>query len=183
MIMSVFRQGRPRLEVDHLALMAQAPNADDISMISWAVTNPKPVLASYEDTAAVIKNLEAGDDGLSFEALYDHSLSLRDMRRMRAHNVDSPDKLHSGLFRARLIIDVGDFVPSFIMQLKAKDDADAKAQLIAITRQPEFRAVFLERLVTALWEADGVHLGTTGMLKMDDIAPEDHPDWQFVDDD
>jgi hypothetical protein len=91
MIMSVYRQGRSRIEIDHLALIAQAPNSNDISMISWAATGTKPVLASYDDVAAVIKNLESGDDGLSFETLYDQSLTLRDMRRMRAHQVDSPD--------------------------------------------------------------------------------------------
>lgn len=179
MMMSVFRQGRPRAEVDHLALINTAASADDISLITWASVNPKPVLASYDDAAAVVKNLEAGDDGLSFETLYDDSLTLHDMRRMRAHQVDSPDHLHPGLYQARLIFDFS-FRPTVVVRFKAMDDRAARSVLGELLDGGDFREQIVVQLAHQIFSSDEVSALTTGCLKIEDIAPSNAPEWEIV---
>jgi hypothetical protein len=89
-------------QVDHLKLMNQAADSEQLSMIlPCARRIQKPTLVALRGGTAVIKPFEAGDEGLSFEALYDTAITARDYKRMAKHNVSSPEELPPPLWRIR----------------------------------------------------------------------------------
>ena len=59
MMMSVYRQGRTRSQLDHLACLDMAASAIDLEFITFAFMNSKPTIVGLEGGTAVIKPLEA----------------------------------------------------------------------------------------------------------------------------
>ncbi len=180
MRMSVFRQGRTRSELDHLACMDTAASAVDLDLITFSFINGKPVIAGLEGATAVIKPLEAGDEALSFEGLYDSAVSAHDYERLKRHKVTLPDHLKPRLYEASLILEVG-FNPQVRVRITAKDDATARSKLRELMA-PEhaFHQRLIEELSNQIFASDEIRLTTAGFLTVDDPAPDGTPEWDFI---
>ena len=181
MLMSVYRQGRTRSELDHLACMDMAASAVDLDLITFSFINGKPVIAGLEGATAVIKPLEPGDEAHTFETLYDVALSQHDFERLKRHQVKSPDELKPKLFEAVIVEDIG-FHPQVRVRLKAKDEAAVRAKLRELMQPGQ---AFLQRLVeemaAEIFNSNDTTMATAGWLTVDDPARDNAPEWQFMD--
>jgi hypothetical protein len=179
MRMSVFRQGRPTTQLDHLAAIKLATEEHDLDLISWAHLNGKAVLTALERVACIIKPLESGDEGMSFDSLYDTAVTLRDFRRMREHKVQSPEAIGPSLYETVLVCEV-EFNPRVRIQFKALDDKSAKETIQVLIDTTEFREQLVREMVLQICNSDDVRWVTAGYLKVDDVAPAADPDWMVV---
>ena len=89
MMLSVYRQGRTRSELDHNACIELAATSDDIELITFSFLNGKPALVGLNGGTAVVKPQEPGDEALSFESLYDTAVSGHEFQRLQRHQVKS----------------------------------------------------------------------------------------------
>jgi hypothetical protein len=178
MMMSVFRQGRPTTQLDHLAALKLTTETHDLDLITWAFLNEKAVLTALDQTACIVKPLESGDEGMSFESLYDVAITPRDLRRMAAHKVTDPKDIGAVLFEAELIFDI-DFHPRIMVHLKARDDPDAEAVLTRLLKEPEFRQRLANVFCNFVFTHPNTNLRTPGFLKIEDPAPADAPEWDI----
>jgi len=179
MRMSVFRQGRTRSELDHLACMDMAASAVDLDLITFCFINGKPVIAGLEGATAVIKPLEAGDEALSFETLYDTAVSQHDFDRLKRHQVQSPDELKPRLYEFVIVANI-DFCPQVRVRLKAKDEHDAHIRLRKLMEPGLFSQRMVEEMAKQIFDSDHTEIATPGFLCVDDPAPDNAPDWNFI---
>jgi hypothetical protein len=179
MMMSVFRQGRPRSQLDHLACMDIAASTLDLELITFAFMNAKATLVGMDGAEAIIKTLDAGDEAMSFEALYDSCITIRDLETMQRHKVTSPDALKSLLYQADLVFQV-DFYPRVRLNLRAKDEQDFRDRLTVLLDNDAFKLRLTEELANQIFTSEEVSLKSAGPLKIGDPAPDDAPEWDFV---
>jgi hypothetical protein len=171
MMMSIIRQSRSIAEMDHLAIIPLATTADDIEMISWAVMHGKPVLVGLEDMPAIIKLQEAGDDALSFAALYDNCLTLHEFERMKRHKVTSTDDLKLRLYKITLVAELDGVNARAQVLLKARNEIEAKKLLTEFSETEEFRRELTRRFVEYLFASDNVHVVSAGPLNRTSHGP------------
>ena len=100
MLMSVYRQGWTRSQLDHLACMEMAASAIDLDLITFSFLNSKPTIVGLEGATAVIKPLEPGDEAHTFDSLYDIAVSQHDFERLKRHKVQSPDEFNPACTRS-----------------------------------------------------------------------------------
>ena len=181
MKMAVFRQGQKPEIADHLDVIRQSKAIEEVNLISWSLVSARPVLAGYRDAQAVIKLWQEGDEAQSFEALYDDAVTLRDLRRMMAHEVQLPEDIGPGLFEGRVVFDIA-FRPSIRIQVPAATEAEARDKLRGIINQPEIRGEIISRVAVQIFEADDADLTVTckGMLRVSDVAPKNCPPYIFI---
>jgi hypothetical protein len=183
MMMSVFRQGGRSQQLDHLAVIELATDEETTQMILFSRLHGRSALVGLTDGQAIIKPLETGDEALSFEALLDTCLSLRDYRRLAEHKKTSTDDLPDYIFEADVIAQI-DFQPTIQLRLRAKDDLAARNLLKALMggKTPE-NAQFRERLMDAiaiqLFLSDNIDFVSPGLLKVTE-APDDAPAWEII---
>jgi hypothetical protein len=181
MKMSVFRQGRERAEMDHLACIERAVNNETIHMILHAHLQNQAVLVGLECGEAIIKPFAEGDDRLSFEDLYDTCVSLREFRRMRALKVTSRSEFPPHLYELSVAIEPT-VAPIARLRMKARSDLEVRAKLLGLVHSnPDFR----QRLVSAwvhwmMHSDDEANIIHRGALKIEENAPADAPDWEFL---
>jgi hypothetical protein len=178
MMMSVFRQGRPRSQLDHLACLDIAASPIDLELITFAFMNAKATLVGMDGAEAIIKPLDAGDEAMSFEALYDSCITIRDLETMARHKVTSPDALKSLLYQADLVFQV-DFHPRVRLNLRAKDERDFRDQTKLLDNDA-FKQRLTEEFANQIFTSEDVSLTTAGPLKIGDPAPDDAPEWDFA---
>ena len=179
MMMSIFRQGRPPSQLDHLACLKLATEEHDLDLITWSFLNEKPVLTALDRVACIIKPLESGDEGMSFDSLYDTAVTLRDFNRMKAHKVQSPAAIGPVLYETVLVAEVS-FNPRVMIRLKALDEKTARAAIQVLIDQPDFREELVREMVSQICNSGDVRWVTAGYLKVDDPAPAQDPDWVIV---
>jgi hypothetical protein len=120
---------------------------DSISMIFYtALKSDKPALVGLTEGTAVIKRLGAGDDGLSFEELYDIAITPKEMKAMREHNVDSPDKLPLPLYRAHVAVVRS---PVLTLRIQAKGPSDIRNRLAKLAQNEEFKKELFSHIMAA----------------------------------
>src|ERR1700722_11967545 len=120
-MMTLFRQDRANAQLDHLTVLSSATTADDIELVSWAFMHPKPVLVGLGDVPTIVKIQEAGDDGLTFRALFDDAITLREFNRMKAHKVDEREAIGDVLWRIELVTELRQH-PRATFHLKSKNE-------------------------------------------------------------
>lgn len=179
MIMSVYRQGQPIAEIDHLACIALATEVTDLDLINWAVTSRKPVLTALSGEAAVIKLQEPGDAGHSFEALYHDAINLRDITRMKAHGVNTPEAIGDGLYEVYIVVHIP-IDPRVRIQLRARDDKDAKERMREYLEGNDFGEEICRAAVEEIFSSDLTRLVTAGVHKIQEPAPADAPVWEIM---
>jgi hypothetical protein len=181
MMMSVYRQGRPTAQMDHLVCLKLAKEAYDLDLITHAFLHETHVLTALDQTPAIVKPQEAGDDGHSYESLYDTAITMRDFRRMKAHKAQSPDGIGAVLYEVELVFHI-DFNPRVLVNLKARDEIEAKATLTRLLKEPEFRQRLASVFCDFVFQHPHTSLATPGFLKIDDPAPADAPEWEIPSD-
>ena len=179
MMMSVFRQGRPTTQLDHLACIKLATTEDDLDLITWAFLNEKPVLTALDQMACIVKLQEPGDAGHSFESLYDNCVTLRDLTRMKAHKVTKPDAIGPVLYELELIAEIN-FIPRVLVRIKALNEVALRARLRELVNEETFREQLTLELVNQILISPEVSMVSTGGLKIDDPAPADKPEWEII---
>jgi hypothetical protein len=178
MIMSIFRQGRPTTQLDHIAALKLATTEEDLDLITFAFLHEEAVLTALEQEACIVKPLESGDEGMSFASLYDVAITLRDFNRMKKHNVTDPQNFGDVLYEAELIFDI-DFVPQIMVHLKARDDQDAEAKMTRLLKETEFRTRLATVFCNFVFSHPDMNLRSPGFLKIEDPAPADAPEWDI----
>jgi len=181
MMMSVFRQDRAPIALDHLACLRLGTTSQDVEMISWAVLNGKPALVGLDDQPSIVKLQEAGDDAMSYAGLYDVALTLREFTRMKAHGVSELEAIGDVLYRITLIAEISDN-PRVTVLVKAKDETAVQLRLKELLATPEFSTQLSIALAKNLFANDAISLSTNGPLKLKDPAPADGLEWGFLSD-
>jgi hypothetical protein len=179
MMMSVYRQGRTRSQLDHLACIDMAATAEDSDLITFALLNAKPTIVGLEGGTAVIKPLEAGDEAFTFETLYDTAVSAHDFDRLKRHQVRSPDELKPRLYELVIVANI-DFCPQVRVRLKAKDEHDARIRLRKLMEPGLFSQRMVEEMAKQIFDSDHTEIATPGFLCVDDPSPDSAPDWDFI---
>ena len=180
MMMSVYRQGRTRSQLDHLACLDMAASAIDLDLITFAFMNSKPTIVGLEGGTAVIKPLEPGDEALSFEGLYDTAVSGHDFERLKRHKVQFPGELKPRLYETRLVLDVG-FHPQVRVRITAKNEQAARTKLRALMQPDQaFNQRLIEELSIQVFNSDETSIACGGFLCVDDPAPDGSPEWTFI---
>ncbi len=180
MLMSVYRQGRTRSQLDHLACMEMAASAIDLDLITFSFLNSKPTIVGLEGATAVIKPLEPGDEAHTFDSLYDIAVSQHDFERLKRHKVQSPDEFKPRLYEVVIVANV-DFCPQVRVRITAKDEAAARIKLRSLM-QPDhaFNQRLVKEVCNQIFASDETKMVTAGFLTVDDPAPDDAPEWDFV---
>jgi hypothetical protein len=179
MIMSIFRQGRPTTQLDHIAALKLATTEEDLDLITFAFLHEEAVLTALEQEACIVKPLESGDEGMSFASLYDVAITLRDFNRMKAHSVQSPEAIGPSLYETVLICEV-EFNPRVMVRLKSLDEKSAKAAIQVLIDTTDFREQLVREMVLQICNSDDVRWVTAGYLRVEDPAPAQDPDWVIV---
>jgi hypothetical protein len=180
MMMSVFRQGRTRSQLDHLACIDLAASSADVDLITFSFLNNKPALVGLNGAQAVVKPEEPGDEAYSFETLYDTAVSQHVFARLQRHGVQSPDELKPRLYEAWLTIDI-QVPPRVRIRLTAKDEPAARVKLRGLMAPGQaFNQRLLEEVANQLFDPDRTSVVTAGFLTVDDPAPDGSPEWDFV---
>jgi hypothetical protein len=179
-MMTVYHQAQPPQQIDHLVLMRNAVDNEAVAMILFVRQHGKPTLVGLESGQAIVKPQEAGDDGLSFEGLYDTAISIREYRAMMQHKVTSVADLPPSIFEMLVGLETPT-IPKVKLRLKAKDEHDIRKRLPALINESrEFRMALLQALMTRMVEQCDVSFVHTGALRTDE-ATADTPDWEIVD--
>jgi hypothetical protein len=179
MMMTVFRQAGRTSRLDHLAALELATSKEDIDLITWAFLNEKPALVGLDGQACIIKPQENGDDGMSFASLFDTALTPREYRRMKAHNVQSREAIGDVLYRVTLIAEFTQH-PRATCLIRARDEIDFRQKLRRLLEDDAFKKQLTEALVEQIFTQDETSIVTPGALKLDDPAPKDSPEYEFV---
>jgi len=180
MMLSVWRQGRARSQLDHLACIDLAASSADIDLITFCALNGKPALVGLNGAQAVIKPEEAGDETHSFESLFDAAVSQHEYGRLQRHGVKSVDELKPRLYEAWLTIDI-QIPPRVRIRLTAKDEPAARVKLRRLMAPGQaFNQRLLEEVANQLFDPDRTSVVTAGFLAVDDPAPDGSLDWDFV---
>jgi hypothetical protein len=181
MMMTVLRQRGHFSQLDHLVCIEQAADRTAVDMIQFARKHNKAVLAGLDSGEAIIKPLEAGDEALSFERLYDTCITIREFRRMQQAKVNAVEELPPGIFEMRIALDMSRN-PQLLIRLVAKNDADVLRRLMTLANTDEkFREEFGRRLLVELLNTEDGSLIHGGALQVHEHAPEGTPLWEFVD--
>jgi hypothetical protein len=179
MMMSVFRQGRPTSQLDHIACLKLAATEHDLDLITFAFLNGKAVLTALDGVPAIVKLEETGDAGHTFESLYDNCVTLRDLTRMKAHKVQSTDALGPVRYELELIAEIN-FIPRVLVRIKALNEVALRARLRELVNEEDFREQLTLELVNQILISPEVSMVSTGGLKIDDPAPADKPEWEII---
>lgn len=183
MMLSVFRQGGRTQQLDHLAVIDLAVDDEATQMVLYCRLHSKPTLVGLSDGQAIIKPLETGDDTLSFEALFDTCVSMREYRRLVQHKKSDTADLPPWIFDVDVVAQIS-FNPTIHLRMKAKDDVDLKRKLSAMFNllNPDAEAFLLQltdELVNQMLRSDSMKLTTGGGIRIDE-ATDDDPDWAIV---
>lgn len=185
--MSVFRREHRPGRIDHLTLISGATGAEEIAMITYALTANQPVLASLEGAPAIIKPFEPGDELLSYDALYDTCVTANQYRRMRKAKVNTVEALPLHLYEVELKLDIELIRPGVTVHMRAASDLDARERLKALARSNEFRVELAVKVMLQLIhlisddiDTDSLDVLVGGFLKIDEVPPPDTPDWQII---
>jgi len=160
--------------------MDMAASAVDLDLITFSFINAKPVIAGLDGATAVIKPLEAGDEALSFETLYDTAVSGHEFERLKRHKVQFPDELKPRLYETVLVLEVG-FHPHVRIRIPAKNEQAVRSKLRELMEpgQPFYQRL-VEELANQIFASDDITLASQGFLTVDDPAPDGSPEWEFV---
>jgi hypothetical protein len=188
MLMSVFRREHRPGRLDHLTLISGASGPEEVAMITFALTMNQPVLASHEGAPAIIKPFAAGDELLSYDALYDTCITAKQYQRMRQAKVKKVEDLPLHLYEVELKLDIELINPGATVQLLAASDVDGRERLRRLVFDQEFRLRLAVHVVLQLMrlisDEDGVDdkldVLVGGLLKIDEVPPPDTPEWQIM---
>jgi hypothetical protein len=147
MMLSVYRQRQAIYELDHIDCVAAAGGRSDLDLIALSMRTSHPVLIGLDGESAIVKPREEGDDGLTFESLYDTCYTLTDLQRMQRRGTKTPDEAPLDTFRVDL-----DFIVHGTFRIKTRVRALHHGDANRIVRElfdndPMFREAVIDQLL------------------------------------
>jgi hypothetical protein len=181
-MMTVLRQAQPVQSLEHRDLANLAVDSEALSMILFARMHGKPTLVGLTGGQAIVKPQEAGDEGHSFESLFDTAITIKEYRAMAEHRVSSVEQIPLSVYEVIIALQV-DEAPQLKVRLNARSDADVLSRLKRLVNDnPEFREELIRRLVTQVLDAPNVTILYGNAYRSRDAAEPGAPEWGFVDD-
>ena len=149
MMLSLYRRSEPVRRVDDAAVIAAA-SRDDVKLLGTALRSSRAALIALDGKPTIVKAEAAGDDRLSFEALYDECLTQHDLERMQRAKVSSPDELPESACAVRIQLHVDEVVDvPLVIAVKTRDEVYARIKQL-FNADAEFREAFYDALFHAL---------------------------------
>jgi hypothetical protein len=183
MKMSVYRQGGRFDTIDHIELMKLTVDEQSAKMIIHARMTDMMILVGLTHGQAVIKLHQPNDEAQSFEDLFDIAVSLHEFSQMEKQNVRRRDDLAPHLYQVTIGL-VQDEPIELRLRVKGKDEHDVKAKVKRLVREDtEFGTELFALFAAALLSREHGYIEAGGTMRILDIAPDDKPEWEFVDDD
>jgi hypothetical protein len=179
MMMSVYTQGEVTRQLEHLICIRAAVDAESVAMITFAVMHGKPVLVGIDGAQSVVKPLENGDDGLSFESLFDDAISGDDYRKMEKAKVTAREDIPPAIYQALIHFQVN-ATPKVRVRVKARNETAARSVLRGLFEDETFLAQVTTATAKQLSEFTDIEAVTSGGLRIEDVAPADAPNWEIV---
>jgi hypothetical protein len=182
MLMSVYYPRNEAIRVlDHLVCIRGAIDDDSVGMITFATFHGKPALVGFEGAEVILKPQEAGDDGLSFESLYDTCLTRHDYQKMTRAGVNKLEDVPPALFELKLIVRV-EIEPRFFVRFPARTEAEARARLNELINDDKgFVRELTLKLAEQLGKVGEMDAATAGALRVAQVAPPNTPPWVIAD--
>ena len=150
-----------------------------VSMITFAVLHGKPVLVGVDGAQSVVKPLENGDEGLSFESLFDDAISGDDYRKMERAGVISREAIPPAIYEALIRVKVG-VSPQVRVRIQARNDAEMRRGLRGLFENEAFLGELITILARQLCESTDIAAVTSGGIRVEDVAPADAPEWEII---
>lgn len=184
MMITIYRRRQEPEALEDPAVIAKCKNREEDALFGLAIQTGKPVLMTLGGESVIVKIADAGDDKLSYDALYDTALTATDLQRMKEAGVEQPEDVPLETFDVDVAFAIeGTF--SVLVRLTAPTNRDVKQRIKNLHASD---AVFREELFNALYEAmrhDGdlvvaiqeVHVN----LDPDEQLKPDGPQWEIVD--
>ena len=105
MKLSVFRQQKPRFELNLDVAMQAATTEQDLDVLmKLGIPNEKPVLIGLDNQPSIVKPYAEGDETQTFEALYDIALTV-DFDEQVTLTVDVEHRPHLGMVDDKALVD------------------------------------------------------------------------------
>jgi hypothetical protein len=181
-MMTVLRQAQALQSLEHRDLAKLAIDNEAVSMILFARELGKPTLVGLAGGQAIVKPREAGDEGYSFESLFDTAITIKEYRAMTEHEVTSVEEIPLSVYEVVIAVQVEE-TPQLKVRLNAKSDVDVHSRLKRLVNgNPEFREELIRRLITQVLDAPNVTILYGSAYRSRDAAEPGAPDWGFMDD-
>jgi len=183
MKMSVFRQQAEMVQFEHTACIGAATTEADVDLILLSLNIEKPALVGLDGQSSIVKPYVAGDETLSFEALYDDAITSSDLAKMKERRVSSPADMPLEKFRVDLAVTIEGLVDVSLM-IAAANNGDVRARLRKLNEHDElFREALYEAAMREFRRSNGeviYHIReTTGLSEAadpDQLYDFDNPD-------
>jgi hypothetical protein len=180
MKMAIYRQRQAMLQMEHTACIRGATTENDLDLLDLAVRLAKPILMGLAGETTIIKPYVEGDETLTFEALYDTTITLTDLQRMKQARVTSPEEIPPQRFRVDLVttcqgvFDIG-------LMISAANDGDVRRKLHDLFETDAlFRDALHDAFVKALRQDGEVIYSIRECSGVGEVASPDIPTWDFV---
>jgi hypothetical protein len=149
MMMSVWRQGQPTVQLDHREILKVVDSNHDLDLIRLAMRTRHSCLIAMDDVPAIIRPYMEGDELHSldtFAGLYDECYTVADLQRMERRGVDTPEEAVHDTHRVTIDFQYRDaFVIS--VRLRAESHGAARARFRALIERD---TVFRQQLGSAM---------------------------------
>lgn len=192
--LSVYRQRTPgRSQIEVAQAFRDATTEQDVQLIGLSMQLEKPVLVGLSGAVVIIQPAVDGDEAHSFEALFDTALTVSDLRRMQAADVNDPSHLPKVVWHVVFDCPIETVLKVHCRVLaKEADSAHLRNTLKALANDSEaFNKDFAEAIVAAFryWVFEGLVTPEYALRSASRVrdrtevaeATPDHPPWKFVD--
>jgi hypothetical protein len=181
-MMTVLRQAQAPQSLEHRDLAKLAIDNEAVSMILFARELGKPTLVGLAGGQAIVKPQEAGDEGYSFEGLFDTAITIKEYRAMTEHGVTSVEEIPLSAYEVVIAVQTEE-APHLKVRLKAKSDVDVLSRLKRLVNEnTEFREELVSRLVRQMLESPGVTMLYGSAYRSADVTDPEAPEWGFLGD-
>lgn len=148
MMMSVWRQGQPTVQMDHKDILNVVDSKHDIDLIRLCMRTQHSCLIAMDDVPAIIRPFELADQASpeTFAGLYDECYTVADIQRMERRGVDTPEEAVHDTHRVTIAFQYPD---AFVMsvRLHAQNHGAARAKMRSLVERD---TLFRQQLVSAM---------------------------------
>jgi hypothetical protein len=151
MKMSVYRQRTPVFQLEHGVCITGVTTSQDVDLIDLALSGDKPVLIGLDGQTTIIKTVGAGDEGHSFESLYDTCITLADLKKAKERGVPPGSEMPLDDYEVKLLVTIRDAELEVPAILAGRNHGELRKLLRDLLNENSaFRAVLIDRIAYAL---------------------------------
>jgi len=181
MKMSAYRQRTPVFQLEHGACIAGATTKQDVELVEMALSTEKPVLIGLDGQVTILKSTAQGDEGHTFEALYDYCITLLDLKKVHDRGVKTPDELPLEKHQVILSVRFEDAELELKAMMVGKNHGDLRKRLRDLLNDDSaFRDQLTDQIAFALiHQQTHTFVGIRDVQLMNEPCGEDDPLWEF----